>query len=291
VVEKSKLEAQRAAQSKIVDDRQRRVAELEAQQATAKSGMAKQALDKSLEQAKTSLRDEQAKLSGFEEQLGALLRQLEAAASDASEAQKKQALSLRQLERQMLDNVEKYENVKRAQAAELAKITVLLDGKRGEEQTIELAVRSLNVSVTALKRSKEIVEEIAFFFKSFTDFMQLIVDEARLRADDYEKAGNSAVLRTNRLKGIVTSTDQFFITQAAEWLAVGVVSERFAQMFNEGWSTLNKLSGKYITGTELDAYLVQASQQLKSIIEEREAASNQRIASLKSYRSELEATA
>ena len=54
---------------------------------------------------------------------------------------------------------------------------------------------------------------------------------------------------------------------------------------------MNRLAGQYIKGDELHAYLVQASQQLKLIIEDREAASNQRIASLQSYRQEREATA
>lgn len=291
VVEKSNLEAARNAQSKIVEARQQRVDELEQQQVAATTDAERQALSSALEKAQVELREGQNQLSQAENQLGAFLRQLGAAADEAGAEQQRQGASLRELERQMLDNVEKYEEVKRGQVAELAKITVLLDAKRSEEQTIELAVRSLNLSVSALKRSKEIVEEIAFFFKSFADFMQCIVDEATIRMEEYEKAGNSAVLRKSRLEAIRLSTDEFFVTQAAEWLAVGVVSERFAQLFNDGWSKLNKLSGQYITGDELQAYLVQASQQLKVIIEEREAASNQRIASLQSYREEREATA
>jgi hypothetical protein len=267
VVEKSNLEAARNAQSKIVEARQQRVDELEQQQVAATTDAERQALSSALEKAQVELREGQNQLSQAENQLGAFLRQLGAAADEAGAEQQRQGASLRELERQMLDNVEKYEEVKRGQVAELAKITVLLDAKRSEEQTIELAVRSLNLSVSALKRSKEIVEEIAFFFKSFADFMQCIVDEATIRMEEYEKAGNSAVLRKSRLEAIRLSTDEFFVTQAAEWLAVGVVSERFAQLFNDGWSKLNKLSGQYITGDELQAYLVQASQQLKVIIE------------------------
>ncbi|QHG64596.2 tyrosyl-tRNA deacylase [Pseudomonas putida] len=291
VVEKSNLEAARNAQAKIVEARQQRADELEQQQAAATTDAERQELSSALEKAQGELREEQNQLSQAENQLGAFLRQLGAAADEAGAEQQRQGASLRELERQMLDNVEKYEEVKRGQVAELAKITVLLDAKRSEEQTIELAVRSLNLSVSALKRSKEIVEEIAFFFKSFADFMQCIVDEATVRMEEYEKAGNSEVLRKSRLEAIRLSTDEFFVSQAAEWLAVGVVSERFAQLFNDGWSKLNKLSGQYITGDELQAYLVQASQQLKVIIEEREAASNQRIASLQNYRQEREATA
>ncbi|WP_313714086.1 hypothetical protein [Pseudomonas sp.] len=291
VVQKSSLEAQREGQSKIVQTRQIRVGELEQQHAEATTEAQKQAVASALEKAQGELREAQNQLSQVENQLGALLRQLGASADEAGAELKLQGASLRELEQQMLANVQKYEEVKRGQVAELAKITVLLDAKRSEEQTIELAVRSLNLSVSALKRSKEIVEEIAFFFKSFADFMQLIVDEAMTRMDEYEKAGNSAELRKHRLEAIRLNTDEFFVTQAAEWLAVGMVSTRFAQLFNDGWSKLNRLAGQYIKGDELHAYLVQASQQLKLIIEDREAASNQRIASLQSYRQEREATA
>lgn len=291
MVEKTNLEAKRNGQSKLVEARQQRVDELEQQRAAATTDAERQALSSALEKAQGELREGQNQLSQAEDQLGAFLRQLSAAADEMGAEQQRQGASLRELERQMLDNVEKYEEVKRGQVAELAKITVLLDAKRSEEQTIELAVRSLNLSVSALKRSKEIVEEIAFFFKSFADFMQCIVDEATVRMEEYEKAGNSAELRKSRLEAIRLSTDEFFVSQAAEWLAVGVVSERFVQLFNDGWSKLNKLSGQYIRGDELQAYLVQASQQLKLIIEAREAASDQRIASLQSYRQEREATA
>ncbi|AZL68349.1 MULTISPECIES: coiled-coil domain-containing protein [Pseudomonas] len=291
LVEKANLETKRVAQGKVVTDLQRTLAELEAQREAAASELAVEELDKRLERVRGELREAQALLGGTEQQLGALLRELANAASDVGGQLRDQALSLRQLERQMLDNVERYEGVKREQAAELVRITVLLDGARSEQSSIELAVKSLNLSVAALKRSKEIVEEIAFFFKSFTDFMQLIIDEALERVEDYERAGSSESLRRNRLAQLVLATDQFFVTQAAEWLAVSAVSEDFVQVFNDGWSKLNKLSGTYITGDALEAYLVQASHQLKVIVEEREAASAQRIASLRSYRAELESRA
>ncbi|WP_422403285.1 hypothetical protein [Pseudomonas sp. GZD-209] len=291
LVEKANLETKRAVQGKVVTDLQRTLAELEAQREAAASELAVEELDKRLERVRGELREAQALLGGTEQQLGALLRELANAASDVGGQLRDQALSLRQLERQMLDNVERYEGVKREQAAELVRITVLLDGARSEQSSIELAVKSLNLSVAALKRSREIVEEIAFFFKSFTDFMQLIIDEALERVEDYERAGSSESLRRNRLAQLVLATDQFFVTQAAEWLAVSAVSEDFVQVFNDGWSKLNKLSGTYITGDALEAYLVQASHQLKVIVEEREAASAQRIASLRSYRAELESRA
>nr|WP_314873469.1 hypothetical protein [uncultured Pseudomonas sp.] len=229
-------------------------------------------------------------------ELGQELSQLEEAlkaigehAAVISDEQRKQAGNLRDMQRQMLGKAEEYENTRREQASELVNLTALLAGQRTEKQNIELAVRSLNLSVSALKRTKEIVEEMAFFFKSFSDFMQVILDEAKEQVSSYESAGNSASLRANRLAQLVRSTDEFFVSQAGQWLAVGVVSDRFAQTFKDGWSKLNKLSGTYITGQELPAYLDQASFTLKTIIDDREKASNERLVYLASYRDELSA--
>ncbi len=52
-----------------------------------------------------------------------------------------------------------------------------------------------------------------------------------------------AVTRANRLAQLVRSTDEFFISQAGQWLAVGVGSDRFAQTLKDGWRKINKLSG------------------------------------------------
>lgn len=231
----------------------------------------------------------QGELSQELSQLEAALKAIGEHAASLSAEQRKQAGNLRDMQMQMLGKAEEYENTRREQACELVNLTALLAGQRNEKQNIELAVRSLNLSVSALKRTKEIVEEMAFFFKSFSDFMQVILDQATDQVSSYESAGNSARLRANRLAQLVRSTDEFFISQAGQWLAVGVVSDRFAQTFKDGWSKLNKLSGTYITGQELPAYLDQASFTLKMIIDDREKASHQRLTYLASYRDELSA--
>ncbi|WP_411563299.1 hypothetical protein [Pseudomonas shirazensis] len=231
----------------------------------------------------------QGELSQELSQLEAALKAIGEHAASLSAEQRKQAGNLRDMQMQMLSKAEEYENTRREQASELVNLTALLAGQRNEKQNIELAVRSLNLSVSALKRTKEIVEEMAFFFKSFSDFMQVILDQATDQVSSYESAGNSARLRANRLAQLVRSTDEFFISQAGQWLAVGVVSDRFAQTFKDGWSKLNKLSGTYITGQELPAYLDQASFTLKMIIDDREKASHQRLTYLASYRDELSA--
>ncbi|MGG5291793.1 hypothetical protein [Pseudomonas shirazensis] len=231
----------------------------------------------------------QAELNQELSQLEAALKAIGEHAASLSAEQRKQAGNLRDLQMQMLGKAEEYENTRREQASELVNLTALLAGQRNEKQNIELAVRSLNLSVSALKRTKEIVEEMAFFFKSFSDFMQVILDQARDQVSSYESAGNSARLRANRLAQLVRSTDEFFVSQAGQWLAVGVVSDRFAQTFKDGWSKLNKLSGTYITGDELPAYMDQASFTLKMIIEDRKNASHQRLVYLAAYRDELSA--
>ncbi|QVM93704.1 hypothetical protein JYG34_12070 [Pseudomonas entomophila] len=288
LVEKANLENQRIRQQKAVADQAREIAGLEKKRDEATSDLLREQLDEALIGEHAELEDKKAKLDAIEAQLSELLRTLEDFAGEVSQQLREQASSLRVLERQMLDKVEEYERVKREQAAELIRITLLLDGQRSEQQSIELAVKSLNLSVAALKRSKEIVVEIAFFFKSFSDFLQLIIDDALERVEAYEDAGERETLRRFYLEQLLASTDQFFVTQAAQWLAVGVVSDEFVQVFNDGWSKLNTLSGKYITGDELEAYLEQASLQLKAIAEDREAASRQRLSSLDSYREELD---
>jgi hypothetical protein len=96
--------------------------------------------------------------------LQASLGALEKGVAKLSDEQQQQAASLRDMQMRMLDKVEAYENERRNQSAELVKVNALLKGKRQEDDSIELAIRSLNLSLSGLKRMKEIVEEIAFFF-------------------------------------------------------------------------------------------------------------------------------
>ena len=60
----------------------------------------------------------------------------------------------------MLDKADQYEKERRTQSAELVKISALLKGQRSQQETIQLAIKSLNLSLSALKRTKEIVEEM-----------------------------------------------------------------------------------------------------------------------------------
>ncbi len=206
---------------------------------------------------------------------------------ELSQEQKDEAANLRELQMKMLDKAEAYEKERREQAANLVKINALLKGKLSKEETIKLAIKSLNISISALKRTKEIVEEIAFFFKSFADFMHQVAEEAKIQIDLSESVAASATLRKSRLADTIRKTDEFFIRQAGEWQAARLVSERFNHAFDAGHSKLNKLRGTYITGDELRAYLADAAVRLREIADAREAAAKARIADLAEYRRKL----
>ena len=208
-----------------------------------------------------------------------------------SEKQETAAANLRAMQMKMLDKVEAYEKERRTQNAELVKINALLKGKRSTEETIQLAIQSLNISVSALKRTKEIIQEIAFFFKSFADFMDQVSNEIGVDIDLFDRFAGKDTLRANAFTSLVLGTDKFFLRQAAEWHAIKFVSDLFCMSFNEGWSKLNKLSGTYIPGHELPAYLAAAAPKLQAICDEREAASNQKLLDLDGYRKQLRGSA
>jgi hypothetical protein len=160
----------------------------------------------------------------------------------------------------------------------------LLKGKRGEQETIQLTIRSLNLSISALKRMKEIVEEIAFFFKSFASFMKTISEETENDIDLFNKFGARTEIREKFFQNLIVTGDKFFIRQTAQWGAIGLVCRSFCDSFAGGWSKLNKLSGKYIVGEELQAYFVAASAKLEQIVEERAEASRLKLLDIDRYR-------
>ncbi len=243
-----------------------------------------------LKDAKKTLKDDEdetdklaAALAGLQAGLKALAEGL----GELSQEQKDEAASLRELQMKMLDKAEAYEKERREQAASLVKINALLKGKLSKEETIKLAIKSLNISISALKRTKEIVEEIAFFFKSFADFMHQVAEEAKIQIDLSESVAASTALRKNRLADTIKKTDEFFIRQAGEWHAAGIVSEHFNRSFDAGHSKLNRLRGEYIVGDELKAYLAGAAVRLREIADAREDAAKARIADLARYRDRL----
>lgn len=222
-------------------------------------------------------------LAGLQAGLNALAQGL----GELSKEQKDEAASLRELQMKMLDKAEAYEKERREQAASLVKINALLKGKLSKEETIKLAIKSLNISVSALKRTKEIVEEIAFFFKSFADFMHQVAEDAKNQIELSESAAASEGLKKHRLAQTIVSTDGFFLRQAAEWHAANIVSEHFNRSFSEGHSKLNRLRGDYVDGDALKTYLAGAAVRLKEIADARENAAKTRLADLAQYRKQL----
>jgi chromosome segregation ATPase len=243
-----------------------------------------------LKDAKKELKDnedETDKLAAALAGLQAGLKALADGLGELSQEQKDEAANLRELQMKMLDKAEAYEKERREQAASLVKINALLKGKLSKEETIKLAIKSLNISVSALKRTKEIVEEIAFFFKSFADFMHQVAEEAKIQIDLSESAAAAATLRKNRLADTIKKTDEFFIRQAGEWHAANVVSDHFNRGFTDGHSKLNRLRGAYIVGEDLKAYLTGAAVRLREIADAREDAAKARLVDLAQYRKQL----
>ena len=251
-------------------------------------------LKKRVADAKNDLTVEQdnyAKLIGALSGLQVSLAALDKGLGKLTEKQENAAASLREMQMKMLDKVEAYEKERRTQNAELVKINALLKGKRSEEETIHLAIQSLNISVSALKRTKEIIQEIAFFFKSFADFMDQVSKEVEVDIDLFDRFVANAKVRKNAFESLVEGADKFFLRQTAEWNAVKYVADKFSKSFADGWSKVNKLGGKYIYGSELEDYLKGASVKIEEIVAERDEASKQKILDLDGYRKQLRDTA
>ncbi|WP_421400293.1 tyrosyl-tRNA deacylase [Agrobacterium fabrum] len=239
----------------------------------------------------TAQEEKVAKQETLVSSLQASLDALDKGLGKLSDEQQQQAASLREIQMQMIDKAEAYEKERRTQSAELVKINALLKGKQTEDDKIKLAVQSLNVSLSALKRMKEIIEEVAFFFKTFADFMQAVAEDAQHQVSGIEGVAELEVIRKNRFAQLVRSVDEFFVRQTGQWHAVSVVCDRFNRSFAEGWTKLNKLNGTYLTGDKLKAYLSVASEKLTEIVAEREAAADAKIASLQAYRQDLNKSA
>lgn len=120
--------------------------------------------------------------------------------------------------------------------------------------------------------------------------MSQISTEASQQVESIDKTAEKTTLRRNRLAQVITTADHFFVNQTAEWHAVTAVSDKFCQNFADGWTKLNRLNGTYITGDELSAYLIEASAKLEQIADERQQASDAKVAYINQARSELAAS-
>lgn len=208
-----------------------------------------------------------------------------------SEEQKQQATSLRDLQMQMLNKVEQYEQEKRNQSSELIRINSLLKGKKNEEETIQIAIKSLNIGIGAMKKAKEILVEIAAFFKSFANTLGMVAKAATAQKAEAEEAVGDPDFMDEAIALLIGSIDAFYVKQVAEWSAVKIVSEKFHASFNDGFSKANKLSGEYLTGDRLATYLDGAGDRLAAIAAQREEAYKARVVLLNSERAKLAASA
>jgi hypothetical protein len=147
-----------------------------------------------------------------------------------------------------------------------------LAGQLKDKATIEKEIDKMNALREPLEElGNEIIQEIAFFFKSFADFMDRVSQEAGVDIALFD--GLVGKDNVNAFRNLVLGADKFFLRQNAEWNAINFVSDQSCKRFADGRSKLNKLRGKYITGSELEAYLKEASVKLEEIVAEREEAS------------------
>lgn len=294
--DQSRLQVEQKALQETLEGQRKNVQSLQDEQAQATGQSEEEAsgLQARIGKAQEALNETLAKSAKVEDSMAELqnaLGQLEKHAGTVSEQQASKAKGLRQLQLEMVSKAEAYETKRSEHGAELTSLKVLLAGQRDEQETNELAIRSLNLSMAALKRTKEIVEEVAHFFLSFSSFMQRVSDDANAQVESYEQVAQSETLRRHKREQVFASTDAFFIEQTAQWLAVAKVCEVFAQTFADGWSKLNALNGTYISGEQLDDYLVGAATKLGEIMQAREAMKAQRLIDLDNYRKQIESTA
>lgn len=294
--DQSRLQVEQKALQETLEGQRKNVQSLQDEQAQATGQSEEEAsgLQARIGKAQEALNETLAKSAKVEDSMAELqnaLGQLEKHAGTVSEQQASKAKGLRQLQLEMVSKAEAYETKRSEHGAELTSLKVLLAGQRDEQETNELAIRSLNLSMAALKRTKEIVEEVAHFFLSFSSFMQRVSDDANAQVESYEQVAQSETLRRHKREQVFASTDAFFIEQTAQWLAVAKVCEVFAQTFADGWSKLNALNGTYISGEQLDEYLVGAATKLGEIMQAREAMKAQRLIDLDNYRKQIESTA
>ena len=234
---------------------------------------------------KTLIDNANTTLNALKESLKSLSDNME----QMSNKQEGQARSLRDLQNSMLNRIEEYEKEKRTQAAELVKINALLTGKKSQDEIIKLAIMSLNLSLKALKRMREIIIEISHFFHCFAAFMQQVMENSSNQEKSMQKAldiNNQLTMRhADRIK---RTTNEFFITQTAEWQAIEFVSTKFADNFKEGWSTMNKLCGKYLTGEDLtDDYYKKVSEVIENISTRGQNDANAKLGQLQRYRDKI----
>lgn len=289
---KTELANKQAEHDKVkadVDELEMDIQDLDAKRTPGDDEDTKKVFDKRIDERQKELDVKKHKLAQINEAIAKLQEGIEKAKKEfdqLSDKHRDQAASLREMQIQMLDKAEKYETERRNQSAELVRIKVLLQGQHTQDETLQLAVKSLELSIASLKRMQEIIKEMAFFFKSFADFMREISASANRQLSKFENAGTSK-LRVNALRDLVRSTDIFLIKQAADWHAGNKVASLFTAGFNDGWSRLNKLSGTYLTGKPLEEYLAQAGDRLEAIAKEREERAKARIYDLQNYRDGL----
>lgn len=200
---------------------------------------------------------------------------------------KSTASSLRELQMKMLDKAEEYEKDRMKQNSELTKINVLLKGKLDEQDTLQLTVRSLNLSIVAIHRAKQIIDEISVFFQNFVLFIQSQIDDNSRTLEYFEESLAKENIRESRLENLKLNADIFFIKRQAEWLAISVVAEIVESSFSTNSKQLKALQGNYLHDKDLTIFLESAAQRIEKIVADQNKKSDAKILDLDESRKEI----
>ncbi|MNG65319.1 hypothetical protein D3C81_113310 [compost metagenome] len=245
------------------------------------------ALDKKITEKEQELARKRSKRNKLAITLASLsdsLAALDKGLGSAVEGLKTQASTLREMQMKLLDKAEAFEKEKRTQTRELDEISVLLAGRRSQEETMQLTVLSLNVSITALKRAKEIVDEISLFFGSFAAFMAQTIQENERDVSYLSGFIENKKHRKSALSRLIKLGDEFFICRTAEWSAINDICSRFHESFASSTQLSIHLLAIYLNEEELKSYLKTVPAKLQQIIAARNAASKEKIANISDYR-------
>ncbi|PKC45539.1 tyrosyl-tRNA deacylase [Pantoea ananatis] len=284
--EKAELEAQatalKAEKKKIEDD-----ADADEASRAVRIG----AIDKRIQDKESAIQEKDKKIAAAAaalEALAAAAKVLDEKMGKMAEKQEQAATGLREMQMKMLEHVREYNKEKHKQDAELAQITVLLRTFDMKQDSARLSVQSLNLSLAALNKMREIILGIQGFFSSFAAFMASVMAESDVQADMLEEAlSDDEFDDPDFVSRIARRNDAFFVTQVAEWQAINNVSARFEENFNEGKRKLNALKGDYLYGTALEAYLRTAADKIDEIVATRKQAAQERELALNAYKDEI----
>ena len=218
------------------------------------------------------------KINQLTEQLDKIengLRKTAEGLNELGKQQKSDADMLYELQNEMLKKSVEYEERRIENSGELARIVQLLKTRKVDEDTVDLAIRSLNLSISALKQAQSIVENIRVFFEALAAFLNEVQEEIKdaVKRYGYLETKEKQALTDNKINRSVKGLLSFFVRQAGEWRAIQAIAQKYEDAFENGFVWLNENAGKYLVGASLNEFLEEAWQRLATILNARTAKS------------------